>query len=594
MLYEASDDPEFLLPALFGISAVISKQLAAEGRYKTQPLEPLAFLGPAGLDKLDVVWPKVVDEYLELCTGKYMEAVMTGGIGTAKTFLAVYALLYETHKLCCLYDPHSEFGLDPASDIVMVFQSVTAGTARAVDYEFFRSAIDSSPWFQAHAKYDRDLKSVINFDNGVVIKPVNSLETAAIGQNVIGGLIDEINFYATVQSSKRSVAGEDVYDQAQANYNAISRRRESRFMEKGKLPGLLCLVSSTRYPGQFTDRKIDRAKADVAKTGESNIFVYQKRVWEVKPGDTFTGKWFKVYIGDRNTNPFIVPANEYDQWEDSDPLIDVIPEEYRHSFEDDIYAALRDIAGQSTQTQHSFFTNMEKLGAAFGHHGNIFNVGKSDFVKPPLSIRPKLIQNPGLIHFAHVDLGAVSDSAGLCIGHVKEFVNVQRTNGVIETLPFIIIDGIIEIPPPRNGEINFEKIRTIFYRCRELGMNLKWVSYDSWQSRDSLQILKNTGFTVGAASIDKNSKPYDCLKTAINDGRIEIPEHAKCEDELRGLQWLREKDKVDHMPMGSKDCADALAGVVWGLTMRRELWVKAGVSPKAVVADDAPDDEEAV
>jgi hypothetical protein len=30
--------------------------------------------------------------------------------------------------------------------------------------------------------------------------------------------------------------------------------------------------------------------------------------------------------------------------------------------------------------------------------------------------------------------------------------------------------------------------------------------------------------------------------------------------------------KVDHVPGASKDCADALAGVVYGLTMRREIW----------------------
>jgi hypothetical protein len=39
---------------------------------------------------------------------------------------------------------------------------------------------------------------------------------------------------------------------------------------------------------------------------------------------------------------------------------------------------------------------------------------------------------------------------------------------------------------------------------------------------------------------------------------------------------MLEKDaktgRVDHPPGGSKDLSDALAGVVHGLTMRRELW----------------------
>ena len=35
--------------------------------------------------------------------------------------------------------------------------------------------------------------------------------------------------------------------------------------------------------------------------------------------------------------------------------------------------------------------------------------------------------------------------------------------------------------------------------------------------------------------------------------------------------------KIDHPPKGSKDCSDAIAGVVYGLTYRRELWVRHNV-----------------
>ena len=44
---------------------------------------------------------------------------------------------------------------------------------------------------------------------------------------------------------------------------------------------------------------------------------------------------------------------------------------------------------------------------------------------------------------------------------------------------------------------------------------------------------------------------------------------------------MLEKDtktgKVDHPPAGSKDVADGLAGVCWGLTMRREVWGQYGI-----------------
>lgn len=566
----------------------------AEGRYLAPHMSPVEFLKD-GLNKLDTIWPAVLPHYEILCSGQYVESVLTGGIGTAKTTLAVFTQLYETYRILNLSNPHREFGLDPDSEIVIVFQSLTEAAARSVDYEFFRSIMDSSPWFQDHeaANYNKELKSTIQFDRHLTIKPVSSLETAAIGQNVIGGIIDEINYLSVIQNSVKAVGGLD-YDQAQVNYNAIARRRESRFMKQGFLAGMLCLVSSKRYPGQFTDRKVAQARTELAETGKTSIYVFDKRTWEVRPEGSYCGDKFKVYIGERNSNPFVIEPGKYGDYAEDDPKVDNVPIEYMNSYRDDIHAALRDISGKSVQLQHAYFNDLEKLGKAFGTHKSVFNIECADFFDKVLALRPKLFIGPKKLHYAHVDLGATADSAGICIGHVDAFIEVERTDGVKEMLPRIVIDGIVEVPPPRNGEINFAKIRTIFYRLRELGMNLKWISYDSWQSRDSLQILRNQKFIVGTLSLDKDTRGYDMLKRTVSDGRLYCPAHKKCEDELRLLQWERSKDKIDHPPTGSKDCADALAGVVFGLTMRREIWVNAGIPTPKVIPDEKPNEEEGI
>jgi hypothetical protein len=41
------------------------------------------------------------------------------------------------------------------------------------------------------------------------------------------------------------------YDQAKVLYEGLDRRRKSRFMIGGKLPGVLCLSSSKRYPASL-------------------------------------------------------------------------------------------------------------------------------------------------------------------------------------------------------------------------------------------------------------------------------------------------------------------------------------------------------
>ena len=56
----------------------------------------------------------------------------------------------------------------------------------------------------------------------------------------------------------------------------------------GKLPGLVCLVSSRNFPGQFTDQKEAEAKRQVRDSGKTKIYVFDKRGWEVKPPGSFS------------------------------------------------------------------------------------------------------------------------------------------------------------------------------------------------------------------------------------------------------------------------------------------------------------------
>ena len=52
-----------------------------------------------------------------------------------------------------------------------------------------------------------------------------------------------------------------------------------------------------------------------------------------------------------------------------------------------------------------------------------------------------------------------------------------------------ILDGL------RPDSVNPEDTPNI-YKLREQGMNLKWISFDSYQSVDSRQILRQRGFTI--------------------------------------------------------------------------------------------------
>lgn len=526
-------------------------------------------------DKDSPLWPAVIEELIEINSGGYVEVLLTGGIGSAKTTTALYTTAYQLYLLSCYKNPHKAYALDPHSEILLVFQSITEKKAKSVGYDRFKSMIESSPYFRQKFPNNPNVDSWMKFPNRIEVKPVSGGQFAAIGENVIGGLIDELNYMDVIEKSKRSIDG-GTYNQAIAVYESIARRRKSRFHQLGTTPGLLCLVSSRRYPGQFTDTKEAEAKSD------PTIYVYDKCVWDVKPEGTFTSGYFPVFTGDATRRPRVV--RDDDQLSSNDEhLVKHVPEDYRREFERDIYDALREIAGVATMSQHPFIANREAVEQCMRTgRRSIFTAEYTDFDQYEVSYFPNRLNDLHQPRFAHVDLGLTGDSAGVAIGYISDFVEVDRSGGsggdLYETLPQIVIDGVLEVKPPKGGEIKFFKIREMFYKLREAGVDIKWITYDSYQSVDSLQLLHHQGFTTGTSSLDKDRRGYEFTKSAIYDTRLHLPPHEKTRAELLALEDDPKTGKVDHPPRGSKDCSDAVAGVVRGLVTRRELYIRHGVS----------------
>lgn len=524
---------------------------------------------PYFMDAKGVLYPEVLKCLEEMNNGEYQEAVLTGAIGTGKSTIALYATAYQLYVLSCYKNPHALFGLDPSSEIVFIFQSINASLAKSVDFERFKSMIEKSPYFKEKFPFNKDLMSELKFPNRIIVKPVSGSETGAIGQNVIGGVIDEMNFMAVVENSKSSMDG-STYDQAMALYNSIARRRKSRFMAQGKLPGLLCLVSSKRYPGQFTDKKEEEAKKELDLYGKTTIYVYDKRTWDIKPAGSFSGKWFELFIGDAGRKPRILNVDERVP-PDDEHLVMPIPEEYRMEFEQDIMNALRDIAGVSTLATHPFIVDRDAIQRAMRDKYKMFSRDAVDFVDTRVAIDKAEMFRPDLPRFVHIDLAVTGDSAGVCVGTAIGFKQVQTTNG-IELLPDLWIDGVLEVKPPKGGEILFYKIREVIYALKKLGMNVRWVTFDQFQSVDSMQLLRQSGYVVGRQSVDVTTAPYDFVKNALYEGRLSIPRHDKLGYELSSLEKDARRNKIDHPAHASKDVSDALAGVVYGLTTRKEVW----------------------
>jgi hypothetical protein len=82
-----------------------------------------------------------------------------------------------------------------------------------------------------------------------------------------------------LESTEESKKSEDKYDACEEIYHAIFNRMISRFLKKGRIPGLLCMVTSPNFPDDFVHKKIDEAKA---KGVDSGIFYRIRSTWDAK------------------------------------------------------------------------------------------------------------------------------------------------------------------------------------------------------------------------------------------------------------------------------------------------------------------------
>ena len=338
---------------------------------------------------------------------------------------------------------------------------------------------------------------------------------------------------------------------------------------------MICLCGSANYPGQFTDVKRDEAREQLAREGRTDIFVSDKRAWEVQPEGRFGKERFRVFTGDGVSRPRVLEDGEAAP---EDRVVEV-PVEYRSAFESDVQGALKDVAGIATSAEGLFIPDAEAIARAFGSAGSCFLTDWCDFNTAPVRLSKRPPDDPSEPRYVHIDLSLSLDNAALAMGYLRDFAAVDRGGGVVETLPSVRFDGLLSIRPPGGGQqVPFQKVKAVIKALLDLGYPIKYVSLDGFQSADMIQTMRAWKMRSGVVSLDRKPGPYNVTRQALLDGRVSGSSVELVRTELPELRWIPAKQKVDHPPGGSKDLADCVAGVIHGLSTRRELWARHGVS----------------
>ena len=398
---------------------------------------------------------------------------------------------------------------------------------------------------------------------------------------------DELNFYPIVSNSKRLPEG-GTYDEATVLYNRVSRRIRSRMNQRGRLPGHLWLISSARYPTDFTERKKTEALTN------KRIFVRDYAAWETRPTSSYMPGRFQVEIGDTTKRSRVLTRYESDV--NLDAVLEV-PMDFKDAFDKDPEGAVRDYGGISTLAVTPYIVRRDLVAAMFqaGKQAGLKHPFTRETVtlqdsdgqlvvenlpwvdyptrdaagRPAVDERGKPVMGRKLFdtkYFAHIDLAKSHDACGIAICYVSRSVKVLRgiaKDQHYEVCPEIRTALLLRVVAPPNGEILVSTVRGVLYKLHELGMEFGKISYDSWGSHESIQTLQLQGYEAEHLSVDTTPQPYATLKEAIYDGRLFCYYVPKLEEELLGLQYDAKKNKIDHRPNGSKDLTDALAGAVY-------------------------------
>lgn len=515
------------------------------------------------------------------------EIILGGATGTGKTAYATVTNAYQLYNLLCFDWPQQLFGLSKATPIVFLFASVSSTVTNRVVYKPFRDLFLGMKFTERYIDYNRQLESALHIGQNIMVVPALASVQSMVGQAVIGGILDEVNFMARVENSKmvQGAQGQGgVYDQAELAYRNLSRRLKSRFTTRGPRPGALCVVSSTRYKGDFLDRRID----EVMTYGEEGTLVFRNKQYDVVPQTRFRGEKFRLLIGSDRWPTRILEEHEvagkhYPREAD----VEFVPVEYKDEFLKDPEAALRDVVGIATDAIRPFITQRDRIvdcvNAARGARMRPLPVAHEVVLaNENLPVLPSnfIPQDPGAPHFVHIDLATTSDRCGVSIVRHDGFV-MQRG----ERLPRFSVVLALGIKPDSLHQLQIADLREWLLKLvSQYDLNLVQISYDGFQSKESIQVLRRAGIRATYVSVDRTPEPYEYLRDSIYDVRVLLPDSDLLRNELVQLEWFAHKNKVDHPPRGSKDVSDAVAGAIFAAS--RHPMVRQGI--RALNADGEP------
>jgi hypothetical protein len=492
------------------------------------------------------------------------EAIFRGCIGSGKTYVGAGIICYDIALLLHLKNPQRTLGLTrPGSDnnnspIFIGLVSSDLSQLEKMLWNYTLQMMKRSPFFRKHS----NIKEEKGYKELLLPLPKNiwvtggSLPAHILGLNLYDICMDESNYRR----------GADPQQEAYDFYLKARNRVENRFInicDKGRI----ILISSEGDEGSFIDKHCRK----VAVEAHSDAHICRFSEWEIKGHlMDLSGATFKVDVGDKLRAPHILEEGEVTR--EGAIIIDA-PVEYRKTAERNLIEFLKERAGITPGRANKFFYNIQPLMDGFQLENPVLTEVAECALDTPYDVQDHFdfkrflikikgvyrpLTRPEAKRFLHIDLAKNEDLAGISMMHVGDY----SAGGS----PVFCQDFVLGLRASLDKPIDYDKIIKFVKWLRDVGFNICLVTYDSYQSQHSLNILEKEGFNVKLRSLDilkqtprgKVQLEYYEFRTLVSENRVRLVKHSLLRRESIELQDT--EGKPDHPENGSKDLIDATVG----------------------------------
>jgi hypothetical protein len=507
---------------------------------------------------------------------KFKEVDLFWGKRSGKDATIAKCFAYQGYKLSCMIDPHEVLGMGLESSIDLVNVSKSGRQARNVFFKYLKAFVkrikdpgSGNNWFsmnnwwydygEGRVKY-MDLregeaikKEAIEFGRGITAHSLNSDTYTGEGLNIVLGVIDELGSMPPQKVFGGSEISEDsvgLYDSLKSTIDATSTLAK-------------LVVLSYKYSRNCSMSILVRVNQK-----DDTIKISRKGVHEVRP-DFDMDKLRKHYTKNPTKAKMMYDVAETET--DTNSFYDI-------PF---VLDAVQDKGGR-------FVKNPVKGGKiTIDNISGLFNM-----------LEPWFIGKEDRIYTAHVDLakGQVwkgNDAIGLAIGHSEQMrvmVDDKLKKYIAEKIGIlsedideiegelrngIVVDLAVQIVcRPEDGEVRASEVRKFIINLSKYRkFNFLKVTYDGYQSLESVQEFNKYGIDCEVLSVDKDPHAYATEKDMIMLGLYKIYPNKVWRREKGELIEDQHKRKIEHpeysvarldeegINQGSKDVSDSTAAI---------------------------------